>query len=162
MVLTRFLRSHRCRGNGVREELRHSVQVVARPGSVECLEESVAYSIGRLTECSGGLPSNNSPLGAFSTKGWPERRDRELPQYNTVGDDFEHYRRNHLLVLQARARVQVVLLYVLEYFPDYARVGVVLGGITRVSCLHIYIVLGNGNNNSGACYTDVKYLHKCF
>ena len=52
-----------------RENFDDSVQVVARPDSVECLEELVAYFDQETTECCGRLSSNNSHLGAFSTKG---------------------------------------------------------------------------------------------
>ena len=66
----------------------------------------------RPTECSSRLSSNNSPSGAFSTKGWGGAAWPRNLQLIIVGDDFEHTTDG--ITSSTEARVQVVLPCVLE------------------------------------------------
>ena len=116
----------------VGENFDDSVQVVARPDSAECLE-FVAYFDQEINRVQWPTFLQQLTVGSFFNQELGGAVRPSTLQFIIVGNDFEHPIDG--IISSTGARVQVVLPCVLEYFKVLL-VGVFLGSINRVSCLH--------------------------
>ena len=131
--------SHPSRGNGARGELGRQCAVCRwwrGPTQWNVWRISLLTLSRRSTECSGRLFSNNSPLRVFSTKGRGEQRDRALSSSLIMWATILSTLLMEALVLQGRGYRWFCPVCWSNFKVLLLVVGVRLGGINRVSCLH--------------------------